>query len=127
MSSKRPEIVLYCDDGHDEVFVQRFRWLAEQGIWIGTRRATAEVPCYPDASGARHSPVFRGFDGPVADHSQWPLRCKCGLNSPASGNRMHLALTWLASEQQRRISLKELPVLLKKWPRSIVSSGQYPH
>ncbi|MGI8700372.1 MAG: hypothetical protein ACR2JU_04050 [Nocardioidaceae bacterium] len=129
MSASLPDVVVYCDDGHDEVVVQRFRWLTEQDIWIPTRRAAPEIPIYPV-----DSPVFPGFDGPVADRSRWQLRCpKCGRNSPARGRRggrggrLNNALLWLVAEKQNRISLKLWPELLKKWPTDIRSTGQYPN
>lgn len=119
MSADRPDIVLYCDDGHEEFVVQKFRWLVEQNIWIGTRKATAEISIYPG-----NSPNFPGLEGPIAERGHWPLRCsRCRRTSPAGG-RMTTALDWLTAEKQRRISLKLLPVLLEKWPAD-TPGGQY--
>jgi hypothetical protein len=130
MSAARPDIVVYCDDGHDEAVVQRFRWLVEQNIWVGTRAAAAEVPIYPG-----DSPDFPGLDGPVAERGRWPLRCPhrdCGRGAggprtvPVRSGRLNHALAWMTHQRQERISLKLLPQLISMWRADVSSPGQYP-
>jgi len=105
---KRPDIVLYCDDGHDEFVVQRFRWLGQQGVWVGTRKATAEVPLGADAT-----PALPRL-GVEAVHGQWPLSCpRCRRTCPARSERLCYVLEALTTEGQRRVSLRLLPELLK--------------
>lgn len=120
---KRPDIVLYCDDGHDEFVVQRFRWRDQQGIWGGTRRATAEVPLGADAA-----PSLPRW-GVEAVRGQWPLRCpRCRRTCPARSQRMGYVLETLTAENQRRVSLRLLPELLElRQPDDDGADGQqYP-
>jgi hypothetical protein len=118
-TERRPDVVIYCDDGHpgDRRVVQRMRWMTEQDVWVGVIRRAAEQQITAEDL-TTDDPRLDGW--PLPARGRFPLRCpapKCSLNVPVQAERLRFFLEGLQTRHLTEVSLRLLLLWLDRSPR----------
>jgi hypothetical protein len=120
MSPHQPDIVIRCNHGLRDGptdFVQRYRWIAEQGVWVPTDNTNEAITYRRRSDNGRLASV----EDVGSSREHQAIRCKfCKNKLPVAGrNRLQFALRQLADAGLTSPTIEMLRRVYNRVPKQL--------